>query len=336
MGLLGILKPESDAGSDYEVEAMHFNLWVLPTKRLSWSSSPKIQCKGKNFYIDVGMRIKLKKGSLNSINIHFPCKIDRTSFCDLSDLVKDEKINDLIFGTVATSRNNTIEYPGDSFAKNKKIKDIVVDLRNIETNEDEDYTINFSSDIEKLTRNYVYAYLRFRVGVKDASMTWASKGWGSDKFGAIFDLRVSDAREGKFNQQGQSEVSSFMPINRFFGFLIVPASFVPVNHSPPLHYSRLLEPNIWKPYLEYCRAFSTSEKFAIHQWRSPANEVVNYENPFRAYMHLHREFGTALFFLYVILLVAAALVGAIISESPLPAWLYAKIAEVGTFVTNCI
>lgn len=297
MGLLGVLKESRDQ-STFNVRAIHFNLWVLP---LSFPKACKYGFPPRelNFYMDIGLRLEVT-GVVRWVDIHLPTFVDAYSFQDLGGRILDEGINDLIFGTEVKSANNTITYPGASVDE-EEIKETVLRIASFapETEWRPVYRIEFPAIVKGNPNKPTNAYTRFRVRVPEPSRIWILKGWGQGKRGAIFDLRVSDVREGLPHDAQPSIAVLFKPVARFFGFLIIPVSYHPGIFSPDLYYSRLLEADVWRPYLEGCE-FDPSEKLAIHEWRSSKDRPVDYKTPFRAYMHLHREFGWAVI-VYVVL-----------------------------------
>jgi hypothetical protein len=119
----------------------------------------------------------------------------------------------------------------------------------------------------------------------------------------IADLRVADIRESNLLGLGRAEAQHIVPIGRLFLFLGAPSYFVPKHVSPPLYYSRLLEPKVWRTYLNAKVRFPV--RISIHQWRSGTTSEgiarpVNIDNPYRAYMDVTREFGPPLLFLYLL------------------------------------
>jgi hypothetical protein len=261
----------------------------------------------------LGLRLEVNR-TLTSLILHLPNTVDESSFVDLAPLVLDDRVNDLIFGTDVKADNGVIRYPGAGFNE-QDVVETVVPIRSFgsESGYDPLYRIELASKIRGTKGRPIHVYLRFRVRIPDPKYIWHRKGWAFAKRGAIFDLRVSDVREGLPHGTQPPIAVKFKPVQRFFGFLIVPVTYHPGTFSPQLHYSRLLEGQVWQPYLAGCE-FNPTEKLTIHQWRSPPNDAVDYRQPFRIYMHLHREFGWAIFIAYFLGGLSAPIVVALASR----------------------
>lgn len=141
-------------------------------------------------------------------------------------------------------------------------------------------------------------YVRIRFECRGNSSLLASKDWALAKHGFVFRCLMNDVRATAEMREDPAVAARLLPIQASFVFLIAPSDFIPVLVSPPLYYSRLLEAAVWKRYLESCGAIRASHKYTIHQWRG-ATEITE-RQPFRAYMHLHREFGLGVRLTYII------------------------------------
>ena len=162
-------------------------------------------------------------------------------------------------------------------------------------------------ELAEPTKSSEWTYIRFRITAKNPWRVWASKGWGLAKRGAVVDFRISDIRELLLLGHGKSESEHLVPIKQLFLFLVAPSYFVPSHFSPNLHYSRLLEPKVWK-YLSGFESHTDGAKFSIHQWRHTKEPEISVDYPFRAYMDLSREFGREVFLFYVLAIVTLPIV----------------------------
>jgi hypothetical protein len=175
-------------------------------------------------------------------------------------------------------------------------------------------------ELKEPTRGNELTYVRFRIPAKNPWRVWASKGWGLAKRGIVVDFRISDIRESLLLGHGKSEAAHLIPIRQLFLFLVVPSYFVPNHSSPRLHYSRLLEPRVWKSYLANFSSNDEEAKFSIHQWRKTTGPEISVEEPYRAYMDLSREFGREVFLYYGAAIIMAPLLVHLIEAAAGKLW----------------
>jgi hypothetical protein len=281
----------------FSIEACHLTFWVLPRHWYQWVGL------GFCYFFDVGLRIAPEK-EMRRIRVAFPFDSKKTSTADLSNFVLDSDFAPLIFGRPITIVGNTLTYDGSTLGQgNVSDRVISVSTANSVAVEENDprfsvWNLEFNDPIPAGEVGYV----RFRLQIKKPGALWNSKGWGYAKRGMIVDLRIADVRESNILGLGKAEAIHTVPIKHLFLFLGAPSYFVPKHVSPPLHYSRLLEPNVWKQYLNASSRFPTS--ISIHQWRSDgagteAAKPVDLDHPYRAYMDISREFGRSLWFYYI-------------------------------------
>ena len=285
----------SNLGSEtpFEIEACHISFWVLAK---SW-----YQLFGYKFCFDVGLRIRSQE-PLRRIRIVLPFDSDDAKVSDLSGVVLDPDFSPLIFGKPVVVENGYIKYDGP-VGSGDRIGDRVmaVSSQNSTAETSSASKPGFSVwtiELVEPTQINELTYVRFRIPAKNPWRVWASKGWGLAKRGIVVDFRISDIRESLLLGHGKSEAAHLMPIKQLFLFLVVPSYFVPNHFSPNLHYSRLLEPEVWKNYLASSSSYTDITKFSIHQWRHTKDTAITLDNPYRAYMDLSREFGKEVFFYY--------------------------------------
>jgi hypothetical protein len=288
MGFFAISSRGSTA--NFSVEACHITLWVLPNHRF------KVRT-GDSFFFDVGLRI-LAKDDLNRIRITLPFSSDVGVISDLSKFVLNPDFAPLIFGVPVSVKDDLLAYDGAHIGQGG-IQDRVVPVSAKRSSPEARSGDRFSVwniELNDLIKKDQPSYIRFRITLSRPGTLWTSKGWGFAKSGMIADLRVCDIREYILLGLGQHEAPHIVPIARLFLFLGAPSYYVPNHFSPPLHYSRLLEPEVWRPYLE--GRYDRHTRITIHQWRS--TQVVDADRPFRAYMDLSREFGRELWMYYIL------------------------------------
>lgn len=292
------------------IEACHLSFWVLAKH---W-----YQGFGYKYYLDVGLRIK-PDSDLRRIRVAVPFDSEAKQLSDLSALVLDADFSPLIFGRPVAVKGDRIEYDGSTLGQGKIIDRIIaVSVDNSSPEAGTSKAVGFSMwtiEFAEPARANESAYIRFRIQIPTPWRVWSFKGWGYAKRGVIVDFRIADIRESILLGYGRSEADHIVPIKHLFLFLVVPSYFVPKHHSPPLHYSRLLEPEVWQKYLASCGSYDRGTKFSIHQWRTePSAQAVDIERPYRAYMDLSREFGVELLLYYAFAVVAVSTLAAIIRE----------------------
>ena len=288
-----------------EIKACHLTFWVLPQYWYRWFP------RGFRYFFDVGLRIHAGT-EIRRIRIALPFDTDQTSLSDLSNFVLNPSFAPLIFGRPVTVANNRIEYDAQSLGQGK-VSDLVGAVNTGGSTPDQESHPIFSAwtiELQQPIPTGTDAYIRFRFRVRNPDALWAEKGWGYAKRGMIVDLRVSDVREFNVLGFGTEFAKRLLPIEHLFLFLGTPAYFVPKHISPPLQYSRLLEPLVWRPYLDappwlpnFLETWIATP-ISIHQWRSKGAGGSNptpvaLDEPYRAYMDVSREFGRALWLYYL-------------------------------------
>lgn len=211
---------------------------------------------------------------------------------DLSNLVLDQTINDLIFGVVTETNGNKVIY--DLFGT--PIADEVVAISKFQVTGSELLAV-FDHPLQAGQQTF---YVRFRSKCPPKSDMFFAKGWGLAKQGYIFRCLVNDIR-GTTEIRTNDAAQRLLPIGSCYAFLIAHSSFVPVLASPSLFYSRLLEAAVWRKYLASCGELGAAHRYTIHQWRrAKPEDPISLAAPFRAYTHLHREFGPRVFLFYIL------------------------------------
>lgn len=284
----------------FEIEACHISFWVLAKH---W-----YQLFGYNYCFDIGLRFRSEK-PLRRIRLVLPFDSENARASDLSGVVLDPDVSSLIFGKPVSVDGDYITYDGP--LGHDKINERVIAVSSKNSTAEQALTSSqgfsvWAIELEQPTRENEATYIRFRIPAKNPWRVWASKGWGLAKRGIIVDFRISDIRESPLLGHGNLEAAHLVPIKQLFLFLVVPSYFVPNHFSPALHYSRLLEPKVWKTYLTSVAPYAEDTKFSIHQWRhTTSGSPIGVESPYRAYMDLSREFGQEVFFYYGIAIVMA-------------------------------
>jgi hypothetical protein len=313
MGFFAVSSLGSQAS--FEIEACHISFWVL--------AKPWYRMFGNQFCFDIGLRLRSQE-PLRRIRLVLPFDADGARAVDLSGVVLDPDFSPLIFGKPVTVANEYVTYDGPLEGRDA-ISDRVIAIAEdnstaeLPTVEKPGFSI-WTIELKEPTRKNELTYIRFRIPAKNPWRIWASKGWGLAKRGIVVDFRISDIRESLLLGHGKSEAANLIPIKQLFLFLVVPSYFVPNHSSPPLHYSRLLEPRVWKSYLANLASDDEEAKFSIHQWRKTTGSPISVEEPYRAYMDLSREFGREVFFYYGAAIIMAPLLVHLIERAAGKLW----------------
>ncbi|WP_417824576.1 hypothetical protein [Thalassospira lucentensis] len=307
MSLIGVYSSRdfSDENSYFEVEALHFNLWIIPQRKRDvifnchngkplWSF---IFPRFSRNYIDVGLRIKvIPGGGLNWVDLHLPATNSNgdLNFFDLSEVVLDDRMNDLLFGRKVDvdKEKRTISYYRDG----KSVQDEVVKVQKItDLKSNGRFRVEFAEPL-KAQYSESYFYIRFRYECQNSDEILNKKGWGFAKAGFVIDVRLNDIRETvDFAEMNQSY--NMKDVKEFNAFVVHPTNYMRSAQSPNVHYSRLLEPNAWRPYLVTCEPYSDKQKYVINQWKTTG--VVSSAEPYRMFAQLQNEFGLNVFIVYI-------------------------------------
>lgn len=331
MGFFAIAPARDD--DQFDIEACHLTFWVLPQY---WYRLIPV---GFRYFFDIGLRIHAIT-EIRRIRIALPFDTGRKSLSDLSAFVLNPSFAPLIFGRPVTVTNNRIGYDAQTLGQGP-ISDIVIPIDIGGSTPDQESHPIFSAwtiELQNPIAAGQFAYVRFRFRVKKPGALWAEKGWGYAKRGMIVDLRVSDVREFNVLGFGNEFAARLKSIKHLFLFLGTPAYFVPKHISPPLQYSRLLEPLVWRPYLDappLLPAFLESRiatPISIHQWRSKgaggeSPTHVDLDRPYRAYMDVSREFGRALWLYYI------AVTASLPIASAIWGWIWSALLKTWFFQT---
>lgn len=301
-----------------DVLAAHLCLWVLPKRYI-----------GRTFFFDVGLRLHATGSAVRRFRVALPFVAD--TITDLSAIVLDAQFNPLIFGRPVRVNGDRITYDATQLEQGN-INDRVIAVSVTGSTRDDhgqgdDGFCTWSVELDNPISANETVYVRFRFPIADPFRIWFSKGWSLAKGSYVVDLRVADVRESVLLGIGRNEVDHIVAIRHLFLFVITPAHFTPQHISPTLHYSRLLEGNVWQPYLASCGRFNRRTKLSIHQWRKiQDHDPVTVTNPFIGYMDVMRDAGFETAFYYF---VAIVLTGALANGLHLiPAYISLKIGGV--------
>lgn len=269
MGYFAVLAPP---GPPFGVEKCHLNFWVLNA------------IGGYRYYLDVGLNIAAGGSAVTRIQLALPFETADDALSDLTELLTDQKISNLIFGVPTNYTNNTITFQKDQVAESLRLvrvlaPDAADGSRRTQGNKYYSlWDINLSSIIPANEKRY----FRIRFKLKSASRTWS---WRRD--GALLDMRFSDIREAVRVRELNARAANIVQIDSLNLFLIAPTTFELRRAEPNTHYMRLLESNVWEPYLRRKSDALGTGKLVIHQWRS--QKIVSADSPLRVYALMRRR-----------------------------------------------
>jgi hypothetical protein len=300
-----------------EIDACHVSFWVL--------AKPWYRLFGYKYCFDIGIRLTSRE-PLRRLRLVLPFDADDSKAIDLSDVVLDPTFSPLIFGKPVTVETGHVTYDGP-LKGHDTITDRVIAIAGENSaaealNPPHSGFSIWNIELQEATRPSEPTYIRFRIPARNPWRVWTSKGWGLAKRGIVVDFRISDIRETLLLGHGKTEADHLVPIKQLFLFLVVPSYFVPNHFSPPLHYSRLLEPRVWKRYLADLSSDNDGAKFSIHQWRKTDGSNISVEEPYRAYMDLSREFGREVFIYYGAAIIMAPILVHIIERTAGRLWTF--------------
>lgn len=279
MGFFAVLSETETP--DFEVIHCHLNLWSLGGV-----------FKHRNFYWDVGLRLRATdQKAVSKFSLALPFGTENEDLQDLKELMINQAISELIFGgpvTIgATSDGPTIVY--DELAPVQ-----VVSIDRAASDRDsrrsvKDFSV-WNLTLANQVRPNAEAYLRLRFKIRNHGRAWQWKRSLFAKYGALVDLRVADVRETWNVRDGEALKKRIIPIKEIFLFVIAPTWLQSRQVSPPTKYLRLLEGRAWKPYVGNASDIQMG-KLLVYYWKNMKDVEVSKDNPFRAFLDLHREYG---------------------------------------------
>jgi hypothetical protein len=275
MSFFAVMRDDSD--DNFDVIACHLNLWSL-----------RGLLGHRVFLFDVGLRLKNKREKgLSKVRLAIPFGTDKESLEDLHDMLLNQSAARLIFGRPVKIEGSKIDYDTGvqipvatvSSGESELITDLSDSRKGYSL-----WLIKFSPSIKKDEE----CYLRVRFELRNLGRAWLWKRSGFATTGALVDLRVADVRQAisKWNAL-EDQIVTIQEINVF---VISPASLQFRATSPSCHYMRLLEGDVWEPYLRR-KSGRRPEKLVIYEWRSEKNSAIDSARAFRVLLDLSYEFG---------------------------------------------
>lgn len=272
---------------DFNVVACHVNLWALSAS-----------LKRRIFWCDVGLRLRGGAREISKLSLALPFRTEDNGVEDLSDVILEQKVAELVFGKPVRIDGSTINYSsagagGQDVTTSLNVLSIIRGETEINQSLSGDdfcyWTLKFA---RPLRHNGLDSYLRVRFHVRNADRIWSWKRTCMLKNGALVDLRVTDVR-GSFvaARDWNTFRERIVTIPQLNMFVIAPSWLQPRAASPEYHYMRLFEGRVWEPYLRRLVDLKRKEKLTVFQWRNDKAKAIDSNNSYHVMLDLSDEFG---------------------------------------------
>jgi hypothetical protein len=274
MGFFGVA-PDAGHGT-FRVIECHLNLWTLD-----------LLCWRTEFFLDVGLQLEAVGGPVTGFQMAIPFGTSADSLQDLGDRVRDQRDSSLLFGKPVTLTATTIDYGQGPF---QLLQALAAGTNRDERASQKDFSLWHVAS-EPALQAGSSGYLRVRLRITHPGRVWMWKRSLVARNGALFDIRVADAREAWNVTDGHAIASRLVAIERLRLFLITAWQWQLRSTSPPVHYIRMVEGRAWEKYLDRTTSLFASPKLVIYQWRSGEGAFVTVDLPFRVFADLSDEYG---------------------------------------------
>jgi hypothetical protein len=288
---------------DFRIAKLDINVWCLPG------------LVGRNVVsCDVGLQIH-PASELGHLALGVPFGTLASGLVDLAPLMQDSiRTAGLVFGRpcvlLPTGSRTSIDYGAGIV--NLGVLDVGRSQRD-ERRSNENFTL-WHIVIAGGAPAHTDTYVRLRFAVESLGRAWTWQRSLGVRHSAVIDLRVNDLRETQTVPDGADYQGRVVDIEELNCHVITPAVFRTLNTSPETRYVRLLEGQVWEPYLRRATDLRRSGKLIVSCWRAPGG-VRAPEDGFRIFLALRRE-GWTEFLALFIAAVLAVLVGTALLSSP--------------------
>jgi hypothetical protein len=270
MGYFAVLQPPG--GSPFSVAHCHINLWVLSA------------LGGNRYFLDVGLNIQAgQQANVAGLQLALPFGTDKNGLQDLTNLLTQPQIADLIFGVPTQCNDKQISFNKEGQAYTLTLTSVLAEnshdgSRRIEGKRFYSlWELKLATPIPPNEKRY----FRVRFLVSSIGRTWLREGRA-----VLFDMRVADIRESVGVTELNKRKDHIVAIDKLYLFLIAPTLLELRRTEPPTHYMRLLEGGVWKPYLRRRSSLLGTDKLTIHQWRG---EGISAQSPYRVFASFRRQ-----------------------------------------------
>jgi hypothetical protein len=332
MGYFAILK-DTNADSDIELEfpRCHINIWALKGlygRRIVFDVGIAIRAKppekvdpDKKPTVPRSIRLALPF-TVFGVDEKAPAEISEHSFEPLDEQILDQKSATLVFGepVVVDGNHHTISFR-DVVLRAARASATPAPGRRTLTGSV--WTVRWDEDLLGKDLVNKELYLRMRFHPDNIQEVWSAS---SD--GALFGLRICDARETSDSTWGSLD-NYILPIDRLNVLAIVPAHLKQRAVSPAPKHVRLLEGESWEDYLK--RKIQSGlekklglgdKKLCVYHWtkvpkekpeQGEKPEKIDARNPFQALLDLEKfprgfGYGTTLLAMLVSIVVTVFVV----------------------------
>lgn len=282
MGFFAVVHP-SEKGRAFAVKKCHLNFFAI---RPSLGSN-------LSYLLDVGLLVgNLAEGGVDcevELLVVIPLAATSESFADLGPMLLDPKIAANIFGepvTVDDKKCITLRSSIASSEKNgQKLGKFRVFLFAPDSMKREDSFSGVDASVWRLKIAFsdgVDTYVRMRFKLDNPGRLMQSVQSGSSG-GTLVDFRVSDVRGADAKGAWDSLEPKMAKIEFLNFFLITSVDFHMLFASPSLRYTRLLEPMVWKKYLDV----QELETLVAYHWNKEG--PITPEMPFHVFGRLETQ-----------------------------------------------
>jgi hypothetical protein len=267
MGLFAVLSPQAPPA--FSVDLCHINLWQLPGL-------------GRQIFVwDVGLQLTAPPAAdLESVRLALPFDADVSHAADLADVMRNQQVASLVFGSNATVVGQQLITGAGTFDLHPiRVPGIKV-LKDLSSKELTVCEVPFIDPIQAGQQKYI----RVRFPIRNLGRVWTWRRFGPLRGGALIDLRVNEVREA-VSAGIQKEIQGrVLPISALYVFIIAPWQLREVLEHPPFRYVRILEGRAWERYLRWSTGVPRPAKLLIYSWEW--KQIIDSNKPARAFLRL--------------------------------------------------
>lgn len=285
MGFFAVIRDSAEAAAAFRIKECHVNLWSLGG------------LGRRVFTLDVGLWLEATR-SFSAVRLAIP--FGTSGHQDLSHLMKNQQIADLIFGGPV---------PAEPISSYKAAKD--------ESLSGKDHSV-WNIELAQTVNPEDEVYLRVRFDISDKGRGWIWKRWLLAAYGALVDVRIAEVREAVGLSKWDGLIARIVPIETLNLFIVAPSTLQAAAISPTPRYIRVLEGKAWVPYIGRAPDLFRSGKLIVYYWRyrseDYAKKVIEPDYPFRAFLDLNRPSTFANPVVAIVLALSVVVAGSLIAN----------------------
>lgn len=275
-----------DDACDFKVDKVDLNLWVLP----GVLGQQVLVC-------DIGVRATLETDATQTSPLRFEMATPFVASGGPEDLIPrirdDAKVCNLIFGDTGSSPRIAgqawVYDDGDGEVLLQELNRPQCTLRTTAA-APRAFSVWIITTAGGNISSGSSVYVRFRFRLRRPGQLWTWQGASRRRSHAISDIRVNELRAQPQMTNSPDFSTRTKDVGRVNAFVIVPARLKAGRVSPEPKYVRILEGEVWGPYLGR-RLSRRSEPFVITYWPKPGG--VTSKSSFRGFIELERRRPTA-------------------------------------------